>query len=47
VLEITRDRMGIPHVHFQLQVTRGTAKPFIESRTLALEVFNARYKKTT
>ena len=45
VLEIMQDRMGIPHVRFRLQVTRGTANPSIENRTLSLEAFYARYKK--
>ncbi|MDD3288083.1 MAG: hypothetical protein PHX43_03645 [Alphaproteobacteria bacterium] len=45
VLEVTQDRMGIPHVRFQLQVSRGAVKPTVECRTLALETFYARYKK--
>ena len=44
VLEVARDRMGIPHVRFQLQVTRGTEKPLIEYRTLALESFHAKFR---
>jgi hypothetical protein len=45
VLEVMEDRMGIPHVRFQLQVIRGSARQFVENRTLALETFHARYKK--
>ncbi len=45
VLEVGPDRMGIPHVRFRLQVARGTASPTIETRTLALEAFQNRFKE--
>jgi hypothetical protein len=45
VLEVGRDKMGIPHVRFQLQVKRGTGIPTVEERTLALEVFQTRYRE--
>ena len=44
VIEIAQDRMGIPHVRFQLQVARGTDAR-VEQRTLALDIFYARYKE--
>jgi len=46
VVEVIEDRMGIPHVRFNLQVSRGAVKPTVECRTLALETFSARYKKS-
>lgn len=45
VLDVSRDKMGIPHVRFELQVSRGGAKPTPENRTLSLEAFQARYKE--
>ncbi len=45
VLEVARDRMGIPHVRFQLQVRRGSGMPTVENRTLALEVFQTRFRE--
>lgn len=45
VLEVMEDRMGIPHVRFRLHVSRGSVKPTVECRTLALETFSSRYKK--
>jgi len=44
VLEVADDRMGIPHVRFQLQVVRGAGHPCVETRTLALEAFQSRFK---
>lgn len=44
VLEIAEDKMGIPHVRFQLRVVRG-ADARTEQRTLALEIFYARYRE--
>ena len=44
VLEVARDRMGIPHVRFQLYVVRGTDAR-VEQRTLALDTFYTRYKE--
>lgn len=44
VLDVGRDRMGIPHVRFELHVTRGSSVPTTESRTLALDVFLNRYR---
>jgi hypothetical protein len=44
VLEIAEDRMGIPHVRFQLHVIRGTDAR-TEQRTLALDIFYARYRE--
>lgn len=46
VLEVVEDRMGIPHVRFNLRVSRGAVRPTIECRTLALETFYARYRKS-
>jgi len=45
VLDIAPDKMGIPHVRYQLQVVRGNGMPVIENRTLALEVFQTRYRE--
>ncbi len=45
VLEVAPDKMGIPHVRYQLQVTRGSGMPTFERRTLALEVFQNRYRE--
>ena len=45
VTEVAEDKMGIPHVRFELQVARGTGMPTVENRTLALEVFQARYRE--
>ncbi|MFA6280630.1 MAG: hypothetical protein WC612_07590 [Bdellovibrionales bacterium] len=44
VLEVAADKMGIPHVRFQLQVTRGAGRPAVETRTLALEAFQTRFR---
>ncbi|MGB4101571.1 MAG: hypothetical protein WBK91_06675 [Alphaproteobacteria bacterium] len=43
VLSIGNDRVGIPHVKFQLEVKRGSSMPCHEQRTLALESFRSRY----
>lgn len=43
VTEVAADRMGIPHVRYQLQVERGSGMPIVENRTLALDVFQSRY----
>lgn len=45
VLEVGPDKMGIPHVRFKLQVARGTSKSPVETRTLALEAFQSRFKE--
>lgn len=45
VLEIAPDKMGIPHVRFKLRVMRGSSRPTEEYRTLALEVFQTRYRE--
>jgi hypothetical protein len=46
VIDVAPDKMGIPHVRYQLNVARrGAVKPFVESRTLSLEAFQARYKE--
>ena len=44
VLEVARDKMGIPHVRFQLRVVRGMDAR-TEQRTLALDIFYARYRE--
>ena len=44
VLEVAPDKLGIPHVRFQLQVVRGACRPSIETRTLSLEAFQSRFK---
>ena len=45
VLVIAPDKMGIPHVRYQLQVVRGNGVPVVENRTLALEVFQNRFRE--
>jgi len=46
VVEIGRDRMGIPHVRFNSHLMRGAyAASASEQRTLALESFCARYRE--
>ncbi len=45
VTEVANDKMGIPHVRYQLQVARGSGMPTVENRTLALEVFQTRYRE--
>jgi len=45
VLDVAEDKMGIPHVRFQLQVTRGgIRRSTLETRTLALEAFQNRFR---
>ena len=44
VLEVSSDKLGIPHVRFQLQVARGASNPAIETRTLSLEAFQGRFR---
>ncbi|MDD3181606.1 MAG: hypothetical protein PHD48_02220 [Alphaproteobacteria bacterium] len=44
VLEVAPDRLGIPHVRFQLQVARGACRPTIETRTLSVEAFQSRFR---
>ncbi|HAX91316.1 MAG TPA: hypothetical protein DCY07_03795 [Rhodospirillaceae bacterium] len=44
VLEVAEDKLGIPHVRFQLQVRRGAGYPSVETRTLALEAFQSRFR---
>jgi hypothetical protein len=44
VIGIAPDKMGIPHVRFQLHVVRGTDTR-TEQRTLALDIFYARYRE--
>lgn len=45
VFDVAPDKMGIPHVKFELQVIRGKHAPTYETRTLALEVFQNRYRE--
>ena len=45
VLEVGRDKMGIPHVRFELRVAYGGAGASSEQRTLALDTFYARYRE--
>jgi hypothetical protein len=45
VLDVAPDKMGIPHVKFELQVARCNHAPSVETRTLALEVFQNRYRE--
>jgi|GEM_PF-1218078 hypothetical protein len=46
VVEIGRDRMGIPHVRFNTHLMRGSySAQDSEQRTLALDSFCARYKE--
>ena len=45
VLQVGPDRMGIPHVRFELQVKRGNGMPTVETRTLSLEAFQNRYRE--
>lgn len=44
VLEVAEDKLGIPHVRFQLQVARGASRPSIETRTLSVEAFQSRFR---
>lgn len=44
VLEVASDKMGIPHVRYQLAVQRGAGKPTVETRTLSLEAFSNRFR---
>lgn len=43
VLEVGRDKMGIPHARYQLYVTCGSTGAAMEQRTLSLDSFHARY----
>lgn len=45
VIGVGEDRMGIPHVRFELQVRRHGVPSGIECRTLALDVFCSRYRE--
>ncbi len=45
VLEVGRDKMGIPHVRFQLYVACGSTGSAAEQRTLSLDTFYARYRE--
>jgi hypothetical protein len=45
VLEIGPDKMGIPHVRFELTSARGPGLPLVETRTLGLEAFQNRFKE--
>jgi hypothetical protein len=46
VVEIGRDRLGIPHVRYNAHLMRGNYKASApEQRTLALDSFCARYKE--
>jgi hypothetical protein len=46
VLDVGPDKMGIPHVRYQLNVARqGSVRPYVENRTLSLEAFTARYRE--
>jgi len=45
VLEVARDKMGIPHVRFQLRVACGSTGAAVEQRTLSLDTFYARYRE--
>jgi hypothetical protein len=44
VLEVAEDKLGIPHVRFQLQVRRGAGRPSLETRTLSVEAFQSRFR---
>ncbi len=45
VLRVQQDKMGIPHVHYELQVQRVGTVPTTEQRTLALASFRQRYQE--
>ena len=45
VIEVSPDKMGIPHVRYQLWVQRGAGKPSVETRTLSLEAFSTRFRQ--
>jgi hypothetical protein len=45
VLEVARDKMGIPHVRFQLRVVCGSTGAATEQRTLALDTFYSKYRE--
>jgi hypothetical protein len=45
VLDVGRDRMGIPHVRYNRHLVRGNYAENSEQRTLSLDSFCARYKE--
>lgn len=45
VIEIGEDKMGIPHVRFQLYVACGNSGALVEQRTLSLDAFYSRYRE--
>jgi len=46
VVEVGRDRMGIPHVRYNMHLMRGNyVASSAEMRTLALDTFYARYRE--
>ncbi len=45
VIDIGYDRMGIPHVRFNIHLVRGSYAQNSEQRTLSLDCFCARYKE--
>ncbi len=48
VLEVARDKMGIPHVRFELRVAYGASTALVastERRTLSLDTFQAKYRE--
>lgn len=45
VMEIAPDKMGIPHVRFELTSARGPGLPLVETRTLGLEAFQNKFRE--
>ncbi len=45
VVGVGPDSLGIPHVHFEVQIKKSNLKCVEENRTLGLETFNRRYSK--
>jgi len=45
VIEVSKDKMGIPHVRFEFKMSRGGTFPIAEKRTLSLEAFQGRYRE--
>jgi len=45
VIDVGYDRMGIPHVRFNIHLVRGNYAQNSEQRTLSLDCFCSRYKE--
>lgn len=47
VIDVKADSLGIPHVRFEVRVSRGLGRPtyFEESRTLTLDAFVTQFRE--